>query len=310
MQRQQFCRFYFTGDDDLLDIIGGGSGMGKVASHLAKMFAGIVGIDGKDLVGPDASIESLLSREGEVVHLSTPISLNENVITWLTKLEKGMQSTIADLLHAALSSDSSGIDNMVSWAEKYPAQVVILSMLVQWSMSVDSALAIDVSGESKSNPIDELKAVLLTLESKLAVMAETVLSSNVAPNMRKKYEQVITELVHQRDVTRTLIENGVSNNMDFSWLYHLRFHYDGTIASSDGENLSDALSIHLSHAQFPYGYEYQGISERLVQTPLTDRCYLTLTQALHFRLGGSPFGPAGTGELHHLTNSITVFTLS
>lgn len=49
-------------------------------------------------------------------------------------------------------------------------------------------------------------------------------------------------------------------------------------------------------AEFPYRFEYQGAAVGLVQTPLTERCFLALTQAMKLGLGGSPTGPAGTGK--------------
>lgn len=162
-------------------------------------------------------------------------------------------------------------------------QVMILAGQVNWSMGVDAAL-----NDSDSNIA--LEKVRQVIEWKLEVMANAVLQE-LPPDHRKKIEQLITELVHQRDVVRSLIADNVTSAYDFRWLYNLRYIYD-----PKAEDISKKLTVSLSNATFYYGFEYLGIGERLVQTPLTDRCYLTLTQALHFRMGGSPFGPAGTGK--------------
>ena len=99
----------------------------------------------------------------------------------------------------------------------------------------------------------------------------------------------ITELVHQRDVTRVLVKNGVNNTKSFDWLTQMRFYFD-----PKNTDVLQQLSIHMANAKFNYGFEYLGVQEKLVQTPLTDRCYLTMTQALEGRLGGSPFGEEST----------------
>ena len=43
-QRQNFARFYFVGDEDLLEIIGNSKEIRNVQRHFTKMFAGITAL--------------------------------------------------------------------------------------------------------------------------------------------------------------------------------------------------------------------------------------------------------------------------
>jgi dynein heavy chain len=79
----------------------------------------------------------------------------------------------------------------------------------------------------------------------------------------------------------------VSNNFDFEWQKQLRYYWKD-------EEL--ACNVQQIQASLMYGYEYMGATSRLVITPLTDKCWITITGALHIKLGANPSGPAGTGK--------------
>jgi dynein heavy chain 1 len=237
-----------------------------------------------------STITGINSKEGESIPLRKPISFarNPKINDWLSSLELEMKQSLAASTaeatqeFASLFKTAFDRTQFLSFLNRFPAQVVVLATQIVWTRSVEEALSQETA---KS---ESLTVVHDRIEHVLQALAETVLF-DLEVIQRKKCEHLITEMVHQRDVILGLLRDSVSSSDDFHWLYQMRFYY---VPSAE---ILENLVVRMADASFLYGYEYLGVGERLVQTPLTDRCFLTLTQALSQRLGGSPFGPAGTG---------------
>ena len=122
------------------------------------------------------------------------------------------------------------------------------------------------------------------LSQKIQNLASNTTNSSNSLSQLKE-QALILQTIHHRDIVDTLMKAHCRNSSDWVWQSQLRFSFEEKLCS-----------IRIGDALFNYSFEYQGNGETLVHTALTDKCYLSLTQAMRFGFGGNPFGPAGTGK--------------
>jgi dynein heavy chain, axonemal len=94
---------------------------------------------------------------------------------------------------------------------------------------------------------------------------------NIPKMLRIKVNTLLIVDVHARDIVDSFVRDSILDAREFAWESQLRFYWDRE---------PDDVVIRQCTGSFRYGYEYMGLNGRLVITPLTDRCYMTLSQAL------------------------------
>lgn len=159
-----------------------------------------------------------------------------------------------------------------SWTCNHPGQCVLNGSQVWWTTLVEEAITkhsirdyFQLSTE-QLNDLVELVRQPLTKQQQVTINALIVID------------------VHAKDVVEKLVIADIQEIGAFEWISQLRYYW------------VDDCYVRCIQTNFPYGYEYLGNTLRLVITPLTDKCYMTLMGALKLNLGGAPAGPAGTGK--------------
>ncbi|KAA3681038.1 dynein heavy chain 2, cytosolic [Paragonimus westermani] len=327
-KRSIFPRFYFLGDDDLLEILGQSTNPTIIQTHLRKLFQGIHHIQfdkleastsGQTRGNPMATLNAMCSLDGEVVHFRRPVQLTTDVEVWLGRLACEMKYTLSEILVQCLGESSTeGQKRNQLDPNMYPGQILTLSEAIHFARNAEQAL--------NSGRLSTLKK---ELQAQLTAYASVDMHAlkGVSPNelhvsqsglfngthdspptltrvLAAKLSALVLDTVHAIDVVDQLIQAGAATSRDWVWQRQLRF-YDGACGDVSSRLLTKGMPptgtackprIRMVDAEFAYTFEYQGNAPRLVHTPLTDKCYLTLTQAMRMGHGGNPYGPAGTGK--------------
>ncbi|XP_013392185.1 cytoplasmic dynein 2 heavy chain 1, partial [Lingula anatina] len=274
-KRSIFPRFYFIGDDDLLEILGQATNPEVIQTHLKKLFAGIHSVNFDDGCKHIVAMKSL---EGEVVPLKKKVQITPEVEVWLGYLAEEMKNTLKQLLTECLKDSKAGGQGGLD-PNKYPSQILCAAEQINFTEQCEEAI--------KTSSLQEFN---IEMENKLESYTGVDLSaagSDVGVYVLElKLKALILDTIHSIDVIQQLVEAKTRNLEDWQWQKQLRYY-----TRRDG-----ICVMRMVDAEFEYTYEYQGNAAKLVHTPLTDKCYLTLTQGMHLGLGGNPYGPAGTGK--------------
>uniref|UniRef100_A0A8C9NDF6 Dynein axonemal heavy chain 17 n=1 Tax=Serinus canaria TaxID=9135 RepID=A0A8C9NDF6_SERCA len=280
-KRLAFPRFYFVSSADLLDILSKGTEPLEVSRHLTKLFDSLAKLKFQEDSDkkPQKVAQGMFSRDGEYMDFDADCDLSGQVEVWLNRLLERMRSTLRNLMPQALGTYED--KPREEWVFDYPAQIALTCTQIAWTTEVGVAFASLEKGYENALK-DYNKKQIARLNALISLLL-----GNLSAGDRMKIMTICTIDVHARDVVGKMIQTKVENSQAFAWQSQLRHRWD------DGEKHCFA---NICDAQLQYAYEYLGNTPRLVITPLTDRCYITLTQSLHLYMGGAPAGPAGTGK--------------
>ncbi|XP_017772772.1 PREDICTED: dynein heavy chain 2, axonemal [Nicrophorus vespilloides] len=282
-KRHVFPRFYFISNDDMLEILGNAKKPEAVQPHFKKLFDNLNKLKlQKNAITMKSEAIGMISEDGEYMEFTKMVIIDGQVENWLNDVESMMRFTLKTEFKPCRAALRKMLSKRDKWLLSYCGQLCNACSQMQWTTDCTRALVHCKLTESKK-PLKRLRKKQNRILLKLSELSRREL-----PKLQRlKANTLITIEIHSRDVIDRMYRANCMDTGAFEWFSQLRFYWDREI---------DDCIIRQTNTHFLYGYEYNGNSGRLVITPLTDRCYITLTTALHLFRGGSPKGPAGTGK--------------
>lgn len=290
-KRAAFPRFYFLSDDELLSIMSQTRNPEAVQEHLCKCFDAISFVTfteekKKDIIDMNDMIK-------EKVPFTTPVQTSGSPVEkWLGDIEQRMVESLHAVTKAAVGAyPEDGIIRKDWLFGPFPAQSALAVDQIMWTSCAEEALNQVEAGDAEAMKRN------IAFTNKQKEHSVDLVRLDLTKLQRVLMGALIVLDVHGISVLEQIEAAKCRSVNDFDWSKQLRYYWAlEDVPMSDGTKASDTCIVKQTIANIRYSFEYLGNTPRLVVTPLTDKCYMTLTGAIHLNYGGAPAGPAGTGK--------------
>lgn len=279
-KRNTFPRFFFLSDDELLSVLGS-TEASCIQEHMVKIFDNIGALK-FGAQAPDRVVAlAMISCEKEIMDFRNSVVTEGRIEDWMNDILSEMRKSNRYITKKSIFDYGKTRRARTEWMLSYQGMVCLAANQVWWTAEVEDVFIKISQGKHRA-----MKKYLEQLNGQLDELVVRV-RGELSKNDRKKFNTVLIIDVHARDIIEDFVRDNITDLQEFEWESQLRFYWMKDL---------DNLVVKQCTGVFEYGYEYMGLNGRLVITPLTDRIYLTITQALSMQLGGAPAGPAGTGK--------------
>ena len=295
-RRVEFPRFYFLSSRDLMTVYASCTQPDTINKCIHSVFGDVSRLQIEEQVGVQWSVKGLVGLTGESVDFKTAWPLIGKAPEILDNILAYTHESLRDAVDGLLKEhEENWVLSPLQWdkpdaaeGDKFSmgwsagdrlAETVVLAMQLSSTREITEAF-------EKPNIPEALKRVhnaRLTQYKALKELGRHLLSAGDFA----KAAVLTNVLVHGRDLVEELIKDP-SNRADcFKWQSQLKYNWDKSDKS---------LSISVCNGRLDYGFEYVARTHSLVMTPLTERCYLNILQAVQCQTGAACVSVASSGK--------------
>ncbi|XP_071801693.1 uncharacterized protein [Asterias amurensis] len=232
---------------------------------------------------------AVISKETEVLQLDEEVSLKDSVEIWLHALKESISKTMYSNVCKMIEEVEAGLP-IEELANKFPMQVAGLGLLMYWTKECELGI-LEIRNDRKaiSNAAKKFGTTMSRLSTALTRGTWKTLDEHMTPLQRLRLESLVAQSLYLRDTLEHMSNRKLREIGDFEWRRCIRFYHHFTAGRVQPQ-------IYILDDRFTYGTEFYGGQSSLVLTPVTERCFLSLTLAMKQYKNCAITGGTGVGK--------------